>query len=133
MMASYAVLEGEYVTARDAKDISQRPPFYAHVYALASLYLGLLFNACPSALRERAELVRRNGHGGTGTILQMFNFILLSITSLVLDDATDLPFLENTYRWLEALSHSKLRFRPPPSDSECLHHQTKTSALSPFY
>jgi hypothetical protein len=132
-MASHTVLEGEYVTPPDAKDISQRPPLYAHVYALASLYLGLLFNASPSALRERAELVQRKGHGGTGTILQMFNFILLSITSLVLDDATDLPFLKNTFRWLDALSHSKLRFRAPLSVSECLQPQTKTFSPSPFY
>lgn len=110
-LVALAVLEGEYVTAQDAKDISQRAPFYAAVYALASLYLGLLFNVAPSALRERAELVRLNQNGGTGTILSTFCPILLSITGLVLDDETDIPALESTYRWLGALPHSKPFFR----------------------
>lgn len=126
----FIVLEGEYVTPQDAKDISQRPPFYAAVYAIASLYLGLLFRAPDAALRERVKLLRDNQQGGTGTIVRTFSHILLSVTSLVLDDATDVSSLESTYRWLNALPHSKLLIRNLRLVSQVLLPQMKTFALS---
>lgn len=101
------VLEGEYVTPQDAEDLSNRAAFYAVVYAIASLFLGLLFKASPEELRKRATLVEANQQGGSGTILGTFCFIILSITTLVLDDLTDQNVLEQTYSWLYALPHSK--------------------------
>lgn len=77
------------------------------VYALASLFLGLLFNVPPEELRKRASLVAEKQGGGSGTILGTFCFILLSLTTLILDDETDTKLLDKTYTWLRALPHSK--------------------------
>jgi hypothetical protein len=100
-------LEGEYVTPQDAEDLSNRASFYTVVYAIASLFLGLLFQASPDDLRRRADLVEANQKGGAGTILGTFCFIILSITTLILDGQTDEKLLKHTYSWLYALPHSK--------------------------
>ena len=87
-------------------DLSHAAAFYAVVYALASLFLGLLFNVSPGELRKRASLVAEKQAGGSGTILGTFAFILLSLTTLILDDDTDTRMLDKTYAWLRALPHS---------------------------
>ncbi|KAJ9093692.1 hypothetical protein QFC21_006288 [Naganishia friedmannii] len=101
-----SVLEGEFVTAQDAVDLSHAAAFYAVVYALASLFLGLLFNVSPDELRKRAALAREKQRGGSGTILGAFAYILLSITTLILNDDTDTELLDKTYAWLHALPHN---------------------------
>ncbi|KAJ9091836.1 hypothetical protein QFC19_008950 [Naganishia cerealis] len=100
------VLEGEFVTEQDAIDLSHRAAFYAVVYALASLFLGLLFNVPAEELRKRALLVAEKQGGGSGTILGTFCFILLSLTTLILNDDTDEKLLVKTYTWLHALPHN---------------------------
>lgn len=100
-------MEGEYVTPQDAEDLSNHAAFYAVVYAIASLFLGLLFKTSSEELRKRAALVAANQKGGAGTILGTFCSIILSITTLVLDGQTDEKLLEHTYSWLYALPHSK--------------------------
>lgn len=104
----HTVLEGEYVSVQDAENLSHQASFYTAVYGQASLLLGLLFRAAPDDLRKRVALVRDNSTGGAGTILGIFGSILMSITTLILDDATDTHQLESTYSWLLPLSHSKL-------------------------
>lgn len=103
----HTVLEGEYVSAQDAENLSHQASFYTSVYAQASLLLGLLFQTAPHDLRQRATLVRDNRAGGTGTILGIFGSILMSITTLILDDPTDKVQLESSYSWLRALSSSE--------------------------
>lgn len=123
------VLEGEYVTPQDAKDLSNSASFYTAVYATASLFLGLLFQASPEDLRERADLVEANRNGGSGTILGTFCFILLSITTLVLDGQTDEELLKHTYSWLYALPHSKFFVQwKSVSCSNVTWFQTRTSS-----
>ncbi|KAJ9094752.1 hypothetical protein QFC21_005910 [Naganishia friedmannii] len=106
-LTSLNVLEGEYVSAQDAKSLASQTSLYTAVYAQASLMLGLLFKAKPDDLRQRAELLRDNRNGGAGTILGVFSAILLSLTSLTLDDPTDVAHLKHSHAWLNALSHNQ--------------------------
>jgi hypothetical protein len=88
-------LQGVYVTPACVERVPETAPFYAVCYALASMYLGLLYGVPETDLAERAALLKQFGHGGNGTILQPMTIVLLAIWTLTTDRPTEEDLIDN--------------------------------------
>jgi hypothetical protein len=100
-------LQGVYVTGSDVERVPDTAPFYAVCYALASMYLGLLYGVSEVELAKRAALLKRFGHGGNGTILQPMTIILLAVWTLTTDEPTEVELIDNAKSHLGKFTNSE--------------------------
>lgn len=99
-------LQGIYVTEADVERVADTAPFYAVCYALASMYLGLLYGVSEVELAKRAALLKHFGHGGNGTILQPFTLTLLAIWTLTTDELTEAELVDDCRAHLGQFTNS---------------------------
>jgi hypothetical protein len=99
-------LQGIYVTEADVERVPDTAPFYAVCYALASMYLGLLYGVSEVELAKRAALLKQFGHGGNGTILQPFTLTLLAIWTLTTERPTEAELVDDCRAHLGQFTNS---------------------------